>query len=554
MRRYTDGQSVGVAINDLTTQEDLEDLLYVFGCEKSPQQLQNEFGEDIVYDHETYLGRVRENFMTQEVFNKYQSEQAFSRYVRDLELKDLSLIDSMIPLGSCTMKLNSSTSLDSMGFDGLSNVHPLAPQDQQKGWWSMLADLEKLLCEAIGFDAFFLQPNSGAQGELAGLATIKNYHKANGDGERRDKILIPTSAHGTNPASAVLCGYKIVPVKVNVDGSIDMEDLEGKIVKHNNTIAGCMITYPSTYGVFDANIKEICDKIHLTGGQVYLDGANMNAQVGICRPGDYGADVSHLNLHKTFSGPHGGGGPGAGPIGIKAHLIPHLPKSPSETQTSRTSDSLEQGALAGTAAGSPIVLAISWAYIKMLGAQGLKESSELAILNANYMKSRLENDYNVLFKGENGFCAHEFIIDIRPFKEFGVEAIDVAKRLQDFGLHAGTMSWPVPNTLMLEPTESEGIQDLDQYCDALLHIRDEIRMIETGKYSQTDNPLKNAPHTMESIMADDWEKPYSRQIAAWPLPFVKESGKHWPTTGRVNDVHGDQNLVCSCEGMENYKE
>jgi glycine dehydrogenase len=553
LRRYTDGQSVGVAFNDLTSEEDLADLLYVFGCEKNANEIQSSYGEDIVYDYETYLAREKEDFMTQEVFNKYHSEQAFSRYARDLELKDLSLVDSMIPLGSCTMKLNSSTSLDSMSFDGLANVHPLAPENQQKGWWRMLADLEQLLCEAIGFDAFFLQPNSGAQGELAGLATIKNYHKANGEGDIRSKILIPTSAHGTNPASANLCGYKIVPVNVMPDGSIDVQDLDAKINKHNNSIAGCMITYPSTYGVFDANIKEICDKVHSTGGQVYLDGANMNAQVGICRPGDYGADVSHLNLHKTFSGPHGGGGPGAGPIGIKKHLIPHLPKSPVQQTTSRDNQ-LDQGALAGTAAGSPLVLAISWAYIKLLGAKGLRESSQLAVVNANYMKARLQDDYNVLFKGENGHCAHEFIIDIRPFKEFGIEAVDVAKRLQDFGLHAGTMSWPVTNTLMLEPTESENKEEMDQYCDALLHIREEIRMIERGDYGREDNPLKNSPHTMESVMANEWSKSYPREVAAFPMDFVRKNGKHWPTVGRANDVYGDQNLVCSCEGMENYKD
>lgn len=551
LRQYTDGQSVGVAFNDVTTQEDLEDLLFVFGCEKSPIQLLSEHRDDITFDCDTYLGRENQNFMTQPVFNSYHSEQAFSRYARDLELKDLSLVDSMIPLGSCTMKLNSSTSLDAMTLAGLANVHPLAPIDQQQGWWEMLADLERMLCEAIGFDAFFLQPNSGAQGELAGLATIKNYHEANGEGQQRQLILIPTSAHGTNPASANLCGYKIMPVQVKTDGSIDMEDLDGKIEKHGDQIAGCMITYPSTYGVFDSNIREICDKIHATGGQVYLDGANMNAQVGICRPGDYGADVSHLNLHKTFSGPHGGGGPGAGPIGIKAHLIPHLPKSPSDAPLT---SGHQQGALAGTAAGSPLVLAISWAYMKMLGAKGLRESSELAILNANYMRSRLQDHYNVLFTGENGFNAHEFIIDIRPFKPLGIEALDVAKRLQDFGLHAGTMSWPVPNTLMLEPTESEGKHDMDMYCEALLHIRKEIAMIESGHYDALDNPLKNAPHTMEAVMADSWGHKYSREAAAWPLQFVKESGKHWPTVGRVNDVHGDQNLVCSCAGMENYQE
>lgn len=551
LRHYTDGCSVGVAFNDITTVEDLEDLLFVFGCEKSPNELLTTYRNDIHFDTDSYLGRGETDFMQQEVFNKYHSEQAFSRYTRDLELKDLSLVDSMIPLGSCTMKLNSSTSLDCMNIPGLANIHPLAPIEQQQGWWEMLYDLERMLCEACGFDAFFLQPNSGAQGELAGLATIKNYHESRGDGDKRKIILIPTSAHGTNPASAALCGYNIMPVQVKADGSIDMEDLTAKCEKHGEEIAGCMITYPSTYGVFDSNIREICTRVHDAGGQVYLDGANMNAQVGLCRPGDYGADVSHLNLHKTFSGPHGGGGPGAGPIGIKKHLIPHLPKSPIEHPIQDTTH-LEEGALAGTAAGSPLVLAISWAYMKMLGAEGLRQSSKVAILNANYMRARLQDSYNVLFTGENGFNAHEFIIDIRPFQEFGIEAMDVAKRLQDFGLHAGTMSWPVPNTLMLEPTESESKRDMDNYCDALLQIRREIQMIQDGHYDQNDNPLKNAPHTMARVMATEWPFPYSREVAAYPLDFVRE-GKHWPTVARVDDVYGDQNLVCSCDSMENYK-
>jgi len=552
LRQYTDGSSVGVAFNDLTTVEDLEDLLFVFGCEKSPAEILGTYRSDIHLDSDSFLGRENEKFMQQEIFNKYHSEQAFSRYCRDLELKDLSLVDAMIPLGSCTMKLNSSTSLDAMNIPGLANIHPLAPIGQQQGWWEMLWDLERLLCEACGFDAFFLQPNSGAQGELAGLATIKNYHESRGDGATRNTILIPTSAHGTNPASANLCGYQIMPVDVLADGSIDMEDLTAKCAKNAEKIAGCMITYPSTYGVFDSNIREICDKIHEVGGQVYLDGANMNAQVGLCRPGDYGADVSHLNLHKTFSGPHGGGGPGAGPIGIKAHLIPHLPKSPIDHPI-QEEGKLDTGALAGTAAGSPLVLAISWAYMKLLGAEGLRDSSKVAVLNANYMRARLDGAYNVLFTGKNGFNAHEFIIDIRPFKEVGIEAMDVAKRLQDFGLHAGTMSWPVPNTLMLEPTESESKQDMDNYCDALLQIRKEIQMIEDGHYDQLDNPLKNAPHTLDKVTGTEWAHPYTREVAAWPLEFVKE-GKHWPTVARVDDVYGDQNLVCSCDSMENYKE
>ena len=552
MRKFNDGVSLSISLNDIITRKDIEDLLLLFGCEKSPEEILEEFHEDLDLEHKSArLSRVNENFMYQRIFNSYHSEQDFSRYCRQLELKDLSLVDSMIPLGSCTMKLNSSISLDSMSNPYLANIHPLQPHNQCQGWYTMLNELEEMLCETCGFDAFFLQPNSGAQGELAGLATIRSYHEANGEGKTRKIILIPTSAHGTNPASAALCGYKIKPINVNPDGTIDVEDLDKKLSKLGNQVAGCMITYPSTYGVFDSNIKEICDKIHEVGGQIYLDGANMNAQLGLCRPGDYGADVSHLNLHKTFSGPHGGGGPGAGPIGVKSHLIQHLPDNALYPMRANNA-AKTQGALAGTDFGSPLVLAISWIWMKMLGAEGMRDSSKLAILNANYMKSKLEKDYDVLFRGDQGFCAHEFIIDIRPFKKYGIGALDVCKRLQDFGLHAGTMSWPIADTLMFEPTESESKKDIDNYCEALLKIRQEIELIARGEYDPENNPLKNAPHTLATISHDKWDKPYSRDVAAFPADFVKIK-KTWPTVGRADDVYGDTNLICSCDGMENYK-
>lgn len=566
LRYFNDGQSLGISLNDITDQQQIEDLLYCFGCDDSPALIYMRYKEDeLILDHEGHLGRVNQNFMNQEVFNKYHSEQEFSRYVRSLELKDLSLVDSMIPLGSCTMKLNSSTSLDAMTHKHLANMHPLQPEHQKLGWHEIFDQLDKMLSVTCGFDKFFLQPNSGAQGELAGLATIKNYHTANGEGEHRKYILIPTSAHGTNPASASLCGYKIKPIKVEKNGSIDVQDLENLITKYGTEIAGIMITYPSTYGVFEPTIRHICDSIHAIGGQVYLDGANMNAQLGLCRPGDYGADVSHLNLHKTFSGPHGGGGPGSGPIGVKKHLIPHLPDNalyPEKTlnlaentcnsTSNNSSNNLQLGALAGTDFGSPLVLAISWMWMKMLGAAGMRKSSEIAILNANYMAKKLENHYNILFTGENNFVAHEFIIDIRPFKKYNIEALDVCKRLQDYGLHAGTMSWPIPNIIMFEPTESESKKDIDNYCQALIQIRQEIAKIESGEYDLENNPLKNAPHTLEMVSGNDWDKKYSREEASFPLPFVKQN-KVWPTVGRVNDAYGDKNLVCSCEGMENYQ-
>lgn len=557
MRHFSDGVSIGITLNDMTSYQDLTDLFYCFGCEFSPievykkyrSEIEVEGGQSNFYD---YLSRQNGKFMQQDVFQKYHTEQDFSRYCRQLELKDLSLVDSMIPLGSCTMKLNPSVTLDAMSNSGLANIHPLQSMDQTQGWIAILADLERMLSETCGFDAFFLQPNSGAQGELAGLATIRNYHEANDEGDERKYILIPTSAHGTNPASAALCGYKIKPIKVAADGSISLEDLDKNIEKFGKEIAGMMITYPSTYGVFDNSIRQICDRVHKVGGQIYLDGANMNAQLGLCRPGDYGADVSHLNLHKTFSGPHGGGGPGAGPIGVKSHLIPHLPDSPFHPTKLRNGIS-QQGALAGTDYGSPLVLAISWAWMKLLGAAGMKTSSETAILNANYMRSQLEDDYNVLFKGDQGYCAHEFIIDIRPFKKYGIEALDVCKRLQDFGLHAGTMSWPIANTLMFEPTESESKREIDNYIQALKIIRQEIREIGEEKYTADNNPIKNAPHTLQIYGKENWDKPYSREIAAFPADFVKEK-KHWPTVGRVDDTYGDRNLVCSCDGMDSYTE
>lgn len=540
LRQFTDGVSLSISLNDLTTEQDISDLLQVFGCDQTIDQVYNN-AKEINLDYEGPLARQNENFMSQNVFNSYHSEQEFARYCRKLELKDLSLVDGMIPLGSCTMKLNPSTTLDSMTLNTMSDVHPLVPVDQCSGWLNMLNDLERMLSESLGFDAFFLQPNSGAQGELAGLATIKAFHEYNGEGDTRKYIIIPTNAHGTNPASSALCGYQTKPIKVDADGNISMEDLDKQIKKFGKSIAGAMITYPSTYGTFQSSIREICDKIHAVGGQVYLDGANMNAQLGLAMPGDYGADVCHLNIHKSFAGPHGGGGPGAGPIGLKGHLIPHAPDNALRPNKVNASDSL--GAIAGTDVGSPAVLTICWMYMKLLGSSGLAHSTKMAIFNANYMRARLQDHYDICFLGENGFNAHEFIIDFRPFKSTsGIEVADVAKRLQDFGLHSGTMSWPIANTLMLEPTESENKVDMDNYVDALIQIRKEIKMIENNEYSKENNPLKNAPHTLANVSSDQWDKPYSREAAAFPLQFVKDK-KHWPTVGRVNDLYGDTNLV-----------
>lgn len=483
-------------------------------------------------------------FLLHPTFNTHKSEAQLVRYMKSLENKDISLVNSMIPLGSCTMKLNATSEMVASSWPEFTRCHPFQPIDQCQGYMKLIDDLEMYLCEITGYDRISFQPNSGAQGEYAGLRCIKAYLDSKGESER-DVCLIPVSAHGTNPASAQMAGFKIEPVKVNLnDGSIDIEDLKQKIERYRTRLACLMITYPSTFGVFESEIAQVCEMTHEAGAQVYLDGANMNAQVGLCRPGDYGSDVSHLNLHKTFCIPHGGGGPGAGPIGVKQHLAPFLPTHPLEPEDKKATKGF--GTVASSIWGSPVILPISWAYIRLM-SDSLRRASEVAILNANYMVKRLENHYKILFRGSNGTVAHEFIIDCSPFKKSAnIEAGDIAKRLQDFGFHAPTVSWPVTNSLMLEPTECEDKAQLDRYCDALVIIREEIRAIEEAQSDRQNNPIKNAPHTQRAICSSDWDRPYSREQAAFPAEFVSRLGKIWPTVGRVDDTFGDKNLFCSC--------
>ena len=492
------------------------------------------------------------SYLQHPVFNTYHSESKMMRYIKSLENKDLSLNTSMISLGSCTMKLNAASEMMPLSWACWGQIHPFAPAAQTKGYQFVLDELSKYLCEVTGFDACSLQPNSGAQGEYAGLLAIRGYHLSRGD-HHRNVMLIPISAHGTNPASAVMAGMKVVVVKALENGYIDVEDLNEKAIQYSENLAGIMITYPSTYGVYEETVKDITAIIHGHGGQVYMDGANMNAQVGLTAPGLIGADVCHLNLHKTFAIPHGGGGPGMGPICVKAHLAPFLP---GHTQTSRTDLDITKGntAVSGAPFGSASILLISYGYIRMLGGNGLKASTEYAILNANYMKARLTGHYDVLYLGKNGTCAHEFIVDLRPFKKSAdIEAEDLAKRLMDYGFHAPTLSFPVPGTVMIEPTESEDKAELDRFCDAMIGIRNEIREIEEGQVDKKDNVLKRAPHTMANICGNAWDRPYSREKAAFPEERIK-SNKFWPSIARVNNTYGDRNLVCTCEPVSSYAE
>ncbi len=547
--RLINQNQVGISFDETTTIENLGDLLACFGISEkiSDAVLQ----EDYLKNIPTALTRTSA-FLEQAVFNTYHSESKMMRYIKFLENKDLSLNTSMISLGSCTMKLNAASEMMPLSWPCWSSIHPFAPSEQTKGYQYLLEELSKYLNEVTGFDACSLQPNSGAQGEYAGLLAIRGYHLSRGD-HHRNVMLIPISAHGTNPASAVMAGMKVVVVKALENGYIDVDDLKEKANQYSDALAGIMITYPSTFGVYEEPVKEITQVIHEHGGQVYMDGANMNAQVGLTAPGLIGADVCHLNLHKTFAIPHGGGGPGMGPICVKSHLAPFLP---GHSFNNSNELDLTKGNTAVSAApyGSASILLISYGYIRMLGSKGIKASTEYAILNANYMRCRLTGHYDVLYLGKNNTCAHEFIVDLRPFKKSAdIEAEDVAKRLMDYGFHAPTMSFPVPGTIMIEPTESEDKGELDRFCDALISIRNEIREIENGTSDKKDNVLKRAPHTQQNICTNEWDRPYTRQKAAFPVDRLHIS-KFWPTVGRVNNTYGDRNLICTCEPVSSYAE
>jgi glycine dehydrogenase len=542
------GNAVNISVDETTTQADILDILLVFALLNNSDTAVAGFDADSFLSNIPFFLTRTSEFLTHPVFSLHRSESQMMRYLKSLENKDLSLNTSMISLGSCTMKLNAATQLIPVSWPEFNSIHPFAPSNQWKGYQQIIAELEKWLSNITGFTATSLQPNSGAQGEYTGLLTIRAYHSDRNEAHR-NIILIPISAHGTNPASAVMAGFKVVVTKCDEAGNIDMEDLKTNTIKYKDQLAGLMVTYPSTHGVFEESIKDICALIHENGGLVYMDGANMNAQVGLTSPGNIGADVCHLNLHKTFAIPHGGGGPGMGPICVNEKLAQYLPGHVSLPNQSKAIN-----AVSAAPFGSASILLISYGYIKMLGAQGLRESTEYAILNANYMKARLQKDFSILYTGKHGTCAHEFIVDLRPFKQSaGIEAEDVAKRLIDYNFHAPTLSFPVAGTIMIEPTESEDKAELDRFCDALLSIREEIRAIENGSADKDDNLLKHAPHTQFVITANEWTHPYSRQQAAYPLAYVKEN-KFWASVSRVNNTYGDRNLVCTCEPVSAYLE
>ncbi|HEY7214253.1 MAG TPA: aminomethyl-transferring glycine dehydrogenase [Thermoanaerobaculia bacterium] len=538
-------RTVGIALDETVTAADVDELLEAVAgraADFTAAELAAEIDAGIPAPHAR-----TSDYLTHAVFNGFHTEHEMLRYIKRLEARDLSLATSMIPLGSCTMKLNATAEMAPVSWREIAFLHPFAPAEQAAGYRELFRNLESWLCEITGFAACSLQPNAGSQGEYSGLLVIRAWHRERGEGHR-DVCLIPVSAHGTNPASAVMAGLKVVPVACDAGGNVDVGDLRAKAEAHRDRLAALMVTYPSTHGVFEEGIREICKVVHEHGGQVYLDGANMNAQVGLCRPGDYGADVCHLNLHKTFCIPHGGGGPGMGPICVAAHLAPFLPGHP----VIPTGGEKAIGPVSAAPWGSPSILPISWAYIALMGPAGLARATELAILNANYMAARLRQHYPLLYTGERGRVAHEFILDLRPFKSTaGVEAEDVAKRLIDYSFHAPTLSFPVAGTLMIEPTESESKAELDRFCDAMIHIREEIRAIEQGRMDRQNNPLKNAPHTAEDLADAAWDRPYSREEAVFPMPWVRER-KFWPYVGRVDNPWGDRNLMCVCPPMESY--
>jgi glycine dehydrogenase len=535
--------TVGIAFDETTTRADVEALWKLFGVVADVEALDREIGRS---DDAIPAGLLRTTpFLTHPVFNSHHSEHEMLRYLRSLADKDLALDRTMIPLGSCTMKLNATSEMIPVTWPEFAGIHPLAPADQAAGYRQMIAELEQMLVECTGYDAVSLQPNSGAQGEYAGLLAIRAYHRSRGEAHR-NICLIPESAHGTNPASAQLCGMDVVPVRTDRNGNVDVEDLKAKAAQHGANLAALMVTYPSTHGVFEEAIVEICEVIHAHGGQVYTDGANLNALVGVAKPGKYGSDVSHLNLHKTFCIPHGGGGPGVGPVGVKAHLAPFLPGLLGRDN--------RVGMVSAADFGSASILPISWMYITMMGAAGLRKATQVALLSANYVAKRLAPHYPTLYAGRNGYVAHECILDLRPIKDAcGISAEDVAKRLMDYGFHAPTLSFPVAGTLMVEPTESEPKGELDRFIDAMIAIREEIRAVEEGKVDRDDNPLRNAPHTAAMVMSENWAHDYTRERAAFPLATLKRQ-KYWPPVGRVDNAYGDRNIMCSCVPMSAYAE
>ncbi|WP_394256418.1 aminomethyl-transferring glycine dehydrogenase [Vibrio harveyi] len=540
------GTQLGVSFDETTTVADVEALFAVFGVKEEVAALSTEIAGNEFAAIPEALRRTTE-YLTHPVFNTHHSETQMMRYLKQLENKDFSLTHGMIPLGSCTMKLNAAAEMIPVTWPEFGSIHPFAPAEQAAGYAALAKDLKEKLCEITGYDAFSLQPNSGASGEYAGLIAIQRYHESRGEGHR-NVCLIPSSAHGTNPATASMVSMKVVVVKCDEEGNIDIDDLAAKIEKHKDNLSSIMITYPSTHGVYEEQVKEVCEMVHAAGGQVYLDGANMNAQVGLTTPGFIGSDVSHLNLHKTFCIPHGGGGPGMGPIGVKSHLAPFLPGHIENGANG------ENFAVSAADMGSASILPISWAYIAMMGEAGLTDATKVAILNANYVMEQLRPHYPVLYRGSNGRVAHECIIDIRPLKEeTGISEEDIAKRLMDYGFHAPTMSFPVAGTLMVEPTESEDLEELDRFCDAMIAIREEMAKVKNGEWPLDNNPLVNAPHTQVDLAKDEWDRPYSRELGCFPSKATK-SWKYWPTVNRVDNVYGDRNLICSCPSIDNYED
>ena len=547
IRTFEDG-SFGISLDETTTMDDVEMLWKIFSKDGRLWFTANELADMRTISLPAPLARTTP-FLTHDVFQEYHTEHELLRYLHRLQSRDLSLVHSMIPLGSCTMKLNATAEMLPVTWPQWSRLHPFAPPDQTEGYAQLFEELETWLAEITGHAAVSLQPNAGSQGEYAGLMVVRAWHASQGQGHR-NVCLIPVSAHGTNPASAVIAGLHVVPVACDKQGNIDLDDVRAKARHHQDMLAALMVTYPSTHGAFEATIQTVCQVVHEHGGQVYMDGANMNAMVGLCRPGDIGADVCHLNLHKTFCIPHGGGGPGMGPIAVARHLAPFLPGHP----VRNTGGEHGIGPVSSAPYGSPSILPISWAFIALMGGKGLTHATTVAMLNANYMARRLEKDFSVLYTGKGHWCAHEFIVDVRPFQQSAdVTVEDIAKRLMDFSFHAPTISWPVAGTMMIEPTESESKAELDRYCDALLTIRLEIAAIEQGRLPRDDNPLKNAPHTIEAVTAQSWNHPYSRAQAAFPLPWLRDR-KFWPFVGRIDSAYGDRHLVCTCPSPESYRE